>query len=475
MSSASSNNDSLTQSDWSLQLHDNEHESASTRSSVCSVRSTVAAAGLMPLNNAQSEPMVVDEEFWNGDSLDGTIMTMNATSSNTTGSGLAMSALGSSSMAQPSAVVLATHNPRPLEHMNPGHLATTFPPQNDITSGSQRPSNSVMPASEPMDQIPDFDSFAMGGDLYTQRAQGGLSDLSLFDFDRPWWLSPGSEQATVQAEPASLNDAQPGPRQPTEPPKAAASTGADAQPRARSNPVSEEHWPRLERFWSRSATKSTRLMSTLWEGLLGGHGLFCGESEQGQATNADELTSVWSLDVRTRQTVHTAFCALLDPAERDSGQFTVPGPDMFDLAFEQYVFQHHKVMPMIHLPTFRAAHAPTSLLVVACTMGLSIIGNADLIRLVCKVSPVSWFIRVMRYRGSLTDEKQKVLDMAFDELHSSTTGSCSLETRMSALLTAALSLCLSSLMSVSCLPPDYAMNTRLPTDWYRIVSGAYRT
>ncbi|KAI1843766.1 hypothetical protein JX266_010025 [Neoarthrinium moseri] len=188
--------------------------------------------------------------------------------------------------------------------------------------------------------------------------------------------------------------------------------------------MSDAHLSRLQRFWARETDRKTKLISTLWQSLINGNGLYgnCGETLTSLGPGSDG----WSLDSETKVKIYAAFHAALSVNGLSDSSYAVITPELLEIAYTQYIDHHHTTMPVIHLPTFLPKNAPISLLLVICTIGLNIMGTAKFNRIVRQIFP-------------------SLLNMTSDELYASR-NSKTPATRLLAMTTALLVLTLSSIM-----------------------------
>jgi hypothetical protein len=155
------------------------------------------------------------------------------------------------------------------------------------------------------------------------------------------------------------------------------------------SPAMEKQFSRLQHFWVQRTEPPTKPMSTLWDELSTGGGLFGNllEPVPLSTPGKGQLAPEWTMTSDTKQRVWAAFQTILDPLD-GVVHTRLFAPDTLEIAYEQYIVHHHIVMPMIHIATFSPQKAPLSLLVAMCTIGLSVMGTAEMNQLVCKIFPV---------------------------------------------------------------------------------------
>ncbi|VUC37780.1 unnamed protein product [Clonostachys rosea] len=143
---------------------------------------------------------------------------------------------------------------------------------------------------------------------------------------------------------------------------------------------------RLHRFWGRRAGEASKPMATFWNDVSTGKGLF-GNLDQNPALEAIErVRRHRTLNEETKHRMCAVFQSILDPMNNQHS--TAPfDPDTIEIAYEQYWVHHHNVMSLIHAPTFRAEKAPVDLLVVMCTIGMTVMGTPELNHSVDKIYP----------------------------------------------------------------------------------------
>jgi hypothetical protein len=264
-------------------------------------------------------------------------------------------------------------------------MSVLTPPENG-SEAIQQP-RMVPPSLSSLDPISSFENFDVR-DFFAHRSQDETSDGSQFDSDRPWWCLSSQDTLQPPEEPFHSEDVSGHVSVQLDSPCMMLDDGFNTSNSPQENSIPEENLYRLQDLWGRSGNQRPKHMSTLWQGLMAGHGLFADPGGTLQAKSSNSTSPTWSMDEPTRHRVRLAFGRMLDPVDSMDDR-EVPSTDMFDIAFEQYVYHHHLTVPLLHLPTFCASQAPTTFLLVACTIGFRVMGTKELTSLVSKALPVS--------------------------------------------------------------------------------------
>ncbi|KAM5349582.1 hypothetical protein ACJ41O_006087 [Fusarium nematophilum] len=189
--------------------------------------------------------------------------------------------------------------------------------------------------------------------------------------------------------------------------------------------MSEEQLSLLQRVWVRGSGRKTRAMLAMWQALTAGDGLFGALAEASPVHSPDQGAVDYALRAEAKERVWVAFRELMRSTDHSIGPAI--NADLLELAYEQYIQYHHSVVPLFHLASFSPLRAPASLLVVMCTIGLSVIDRDDLNQMVSNIFPA-------------------LLKMTSDELHASSTANALLTSRLEAMSTALLVLTLASII-----------------------------
>jgi hypothetical protein len=171
--------------------------------------------------------------------------------------------------------------------------------------------------------------------------------------------------------------------------------------------VPRERFQRVQSCWPSRNRNSARLMPDLWPNLI-----MCdctnilSEIPPGTMdiplSDRERRTSRWGLDEECRSLLQGALNNA--PARSESYGDTAsssgdagnspsvegvqfPPAEILDIALEMYLYYFHPTLPIIHIPTFSAKHAPRPLLLCMCLIGLSILGTAGAAKFVTRTFP----------------------------------------------------------------------------------------
>lgn len=219
----------------------------------------------------------------------------------------------------------------------------------------------------------------------TLAAQDSTPQGNHFGLESNWWLSPIQWQDQVAPELADIwggNLDHTPPQYPKEAQDRTTPNGTVVR-----SPL-EAHSSRIQDCWAQGFHRKKQPRSNIWQDLATGEGLFNNLAEpQSIDTATRTQNSSRTLNHSTKQRVWSAFQDISDRVGNDA--FTHPiTAEILEIAYEQYIIHHHSSVPMIHLATFRPEMAPTLLLLVMCSIGLSIMGTGDLNCQVSSIFPV---------------------------------------------------------------------------------------
>lgn len=171
--------------------------------------------------------------------------------------------------------------------------------------------------------------------------------------------------------------------------------------------VPRERFQRVQSCWPSRNRKSTRLMPDLWQSLI-----LCDCTNilsdippgtiETPMSERERRNSRWGLDEECRCLLQGALNNA--PARSESYGDTAsssgdaaaspsiegiqfPPAEILDIALEMYLYYFHPTLPVIHIPTFSAKHAPRPLLLCMCLIGLSILGTAGAAKFVTRTFP----------------------------------------------------------------------------------------
>ncbi|TVY82968.1 Regulatory protein ADR1 [Lachnellula suecica] len=168
--------------------------------------------------------------------------------------------------------------------------------------------------------------------------------------------------------------------------------------------IPTERFHKVERCWPTRPSNAVRLMPTLWLDAVAKpeDNLFSKANLTPEAIEHNrQYGSRWGLDEDCRSRLQRMFVTLSrreskhssdgsspfshsSPSDASSvGQSTInediskipnfPPAEIFDISLDLYFRQFHPLMPFIHTPTFCPKTAPTSILLVMCLIGLTIL------------------------------------------------------------------------------------------------------
>lgn len=176
--------------------------------------------------------------------------------------------------------------------------------------------------------------------------------------------------------------------------------------------VPRERFQRVQSCWPSRNRKSSRLMPDLWQNVISCN---CTNilSEAGSGametsiSERERRNSRWGLDEECRGRLQSTLNNLptSNPPRSESYGDTAsssgdaagspsiegvqfPPAEILDIALEMYLYYFHPTLPIIHIPTFSAKHAPRPLLLFMCLIGLSILGTAGAAKFVTRTFPV---------------------------------------------------------------------------------------
>lgn len=211
---------------------------------------------------------------------------------------------------------------------------------------------------------------------------------------------------------------------PTLPEKESSNTGETAETIPR---FPREGFSRLDQCWVPRSRRHLRLMPNVWREVVDSHrdNLFCDLPIEKPATETKERRLIrWGFDESCRHRIETAINQTVTPPTSGSspvppatysifgdsasmsasspvtntnrsriapGHIKAPQAEIFDISLDLYESQFHPTLPFMHLATFSAKAAPTSLLLVMTLLGFSILGTTGAARFVSLSFPVSSF------------------------------------------------------------------------------------
>lgn len=171
--------------------------------------------------------------------------------------------------------------------------------------------------------------------------------------------------------------------------------------------VPRERFQRVQNCWPSRERTSSRLMPDLWQSITSSD---CANmlSELPQDYTETPLSererriSRWGLDEECRSMLQKTLSQ--NPISSDSFGETVysggetatsslpadiqfPPSEILDIALEMYLYYFHPTLPIIHIPTFSAKHAPQTLLLCICLIGMSILGTSGATKFVTQIFP----------------------------------------------------------------------------------------
>lgn len=213
--------------------------------------------------------------------------------------------------------------------------------------------------------------------------------------------------------------------------------------------VPRERFQRVQSCWPSRNRSASRLMPHLWPDLIMSDcSNILSEIPSGTMepplSDSERRTSRWGLDEECRNLLQDALHNA--PARPESCGDTVsssgdvantpivdgvqfPPAEILDIALEMYISYFHPTLPIIHIPTFSAKHAPRPLLLCMCLIGLSILGTAGAAKFVTRTFPA-------------------VLQLALTELQSLSSTTPSPHQHMRIIATSLLALNLASITGV---------------------------
>jgi len=187
--------------------------------------------------------------------------------------------------------------------------------------------------------------------------------------------------------------------------------------------IPTERFHKVERCWPNRPSNAVRLMPTLWRDAVTKpeDNLFSKANLTPEAMEHNrQYGSRWGLDEDCRSRLQRMFVTLSrreskhlseggspfshsSPSDASSvGQSTInediskipnfPPAEIFDISLDLYFRQFHPLMPFIHTPTFCPKTAPTSILLIMCLIGLTILQTKGAAAFVRQAFPVgcSW-------------------------------------------------------------------------------------
>jgi hypothetical protein len=186
--------------------------------------------------------------------------------------------------------------------------------------------------------------------------------------------------------------------------------------------IPAERFHKVERCWPNRPSNTVRLMPTLWQDAISKteDNLFSKDNLSPEAIEHNkQYGSRWGLDEDCRVRLQKMFVNLSrKESRRDSEGYSpfshsspsakssvtnniqeemsnipnFPPAEIFDISLDLFFRQFHPLMHFIHTPTFCPKTAPTSILLIMCLVGLTILQTKGATAFVRQAFPVSWFI-----------------------------------------------------------------------------------
>lgn len=186
--------------------------------------------------------------------------------------------------------------------------------------------------------------------------------------------------------------------------------------------IPTERFHKVERCWPNRPSNAVRLMPTLWRDaiLKPQDNLFSKENLSPEDMEHNrQYGSRWGLDEDCRTRLQKMFVSLSrkesnhgsdgyspfshsSPSSKSSVSNNIqeeisnipnfPPAEIFDISLDLFFRQFHPLMPFIHTPTFCPKTAPTSILLIMCLIGLTILQTKGATAFVRQAFPVFTFL-----------------------------------------------------------------------------------
>ena len=188
--------------------------------------------------------------------------------------------------------------------------------------------------------------------------------------------------------------------------------------------IPTERFHKVERCWPNRPSNTIRLMPTLWQDAIAKaeDNLFSKDNLSPEAIEHNkQYGSRWGLDEDCRVRLQKMFVNLSrKDARKDSEGYSpfspsspsakssvtnnmqeemsnipnFPPAEIFDISLDLFFRQFHPLMHFIHTPTFCPKTAPTSILLIMCLIGLTILQTKGATAFVRQAFPVSEMARI---------------------------------------------------------------------------------
>ncbi|CAG8960579.1 hypothetical protein HYFRA_00013402 [Hymenoscyphus fraxineus] len=254
-----------------------------------------------------------------------------------------------------------------------------------------------------------------GGDMYSGRmglqdqispGMGGMTPNSgMMPHELLNWFDQFDMETSNPPEQPQPLDGSPPPRPQDErqPTTMSPDGGNSSNSGSLSTVIPAERFHKVERCWPNKPSNAVRLMPTLWRDAImkPQDNLFSKDNLTPEAIEHNrQYGSRWGLDEDCRTRLQKMFVSLSrkesshvleenspishsSPSSKSSISHNIqeeisnipnfPPAEIFDISLDLFFRQFHPLMPFIHTPTFCPKTAPTSILLIMCLIGLTIL------------------------------------------------------------------------------------------------------